>query len=114
MKIWVDAQISPAIAQWLAATYSEDAIALKDIGLRDAEDVNIFDAARKAGAVLMTKDVDFADLVRRLGPPPQILWITCGNTSNARLQVILANAWPRVVELLRAGERLVEVSDGTT
>ncbi len=79
MKIWVDAQISPAIARWLTETFGADAVALKDVGLRDAEDEAIFNAARSAGAVVITKDVDFADLVRRVCPPPQILWITCGN-----------------------------------
>jgi predicted nuclease of predicted toxin-antitoxin system len=37
----------------------------------------------------MTKDSDFVDLVERLGPPPQIIWLTCGNTSNLRLREIL-------------------------
>ena len=57
----------------------------------------------------MSKDRDFVDLVLRHGPPPQIIWITCGNTSNARLQEILAGVWPAVVQLLTAGEKLVEV-----
>jgi predicted nuclease of predicted toxin-antitoxin system len=114
VKVWIDAQLSPAIARWLATTFGEDAVTVKDVGLRDAEDEVIFNAARKVGAVVMTKDVDFADLVRRLGPPPQILWITCGNTSNARLMEILKLSWPRILDLLRAGERLVEVSDRTT
>jgi predicted nuclease of predicted toxin-antitoxin system len=37
----------------------------------------------------MTKDSDFVALLDRFGPPPQVIWITCGNTSNARLKEIL-------------------------
>ena len=59
----------------------------------------------------MTKDSDFLALLDRFGPPPQILWITCGNTSNARLKDVLRAGLPRAVDLLRLGERLVEISD---
>jgi predicted nuclease of predicted toxin-antitoxin system len=89
LKIWVDAQLSPAIAQWLTATQGVDATAVRDLGLRDAEDSSIFFAARQHDAIVMSKDSDFVDLVLRHGPPPQIIWITCGNTSNSRLQEIL-------------------------
>lgn len=57
----------------------------------------------------MTKDSDFVDLVDRLGSPPQIIWLTCGNTSNARLQEILSKTLPEAVNLLRTGETLVEI-----
>ena len=52
MKIWVDAQISPAIAQWLSSAYGVQTVAVKDLGLRDAMDRDIFLAARAAKAVL--------------------------------------------------------------
>lgn len=58
----------------------------------------------------MTKDSDFVDLVDRLGSPPQIIWLTCGNTSNARLREILSSVLPKALELLRSGEKLVEIS----
>ncbi len=58
----------------------------------------------------MTKDSDFVDLVDRLGAPPQIIWLTCGNTSNARLQEILSLVLPEALELLRSGAKLVEIT----
>ena len=73
----------------------------------------IFFAARQNGAVVMSKDRDFAELVLLHGSPPQVIWITCGNTSNARLQDILSRAWPTVIQLLASGEKLVEVGEGT-
>jgi predicted nuclease of predicted toxin-antitoxin system len=78
VKIWIDAQLSPAIAQWLTATQAVEASALRELGLRDAEDSRIFFAARHQGAIVMSKDRDFVDLVLKHGPPPQIIWITCG------------------------------------
>jgi predicted nuclease of predicted toxin-antitoxin system len=110
MTIWVDAHLSPAIAAWITTTFGITAFALRDLGLRDAEDPEIFEAAKAQGVILMTKDSDFVDLVDRLESPPQIIWLTCGNTSNARLREILNNTLPRALELLRAGEVLVEIS----
>ena len=46
------------------------AFALRDVGLRDAEDLDIFKAAKAQGIIFITKDSDFADLVVRLGSPP--------------------------------------------
>lgn len=110
MTIWVDAHLSPAIATWITSTFGIEAIALRDLGLRDAEDPEIFEAAKAQKAVVMTKDSDFVDLVERLGSPPQIIWLTCGNTSNAKLREILSKTLLRALELLAAGETLVEIS----
>jgi predicted nuclease of predicted toxin-antitoxin system len=110
MKIWIDAQMSPAIAAWISSNYSVSAVAIRDLGLRDAEDKEIFEAARQEKAVVMTKDSDFVLLLDKLGPPPQVIWVTCGNTSNARLKEVLTNTLPKALELLNFGERLVEIS----
>lgn len=110
MTIWVDAYLSPAIATWISSTFGLTALALRDIGLRDAEDPEIFEAAKAQDVIFMTKDSDFVDLVDRLGSPPQIIWLTCGNTSNARLREILSATLPQALEFLRSGETLVEIS----
>jgi len=107
--IWIDAHLSPEIAMWITSSFGVSAIALRDIGLRDAEDPEIFEAAKAKGAIFMTKDSDFVDLVDRLGVPPQIVWLTCGNTSNARLREILSLTLPEALEILSSGERLVEI-----
>ncbi|MEL7226289.1 MAG: DUF5615 family PIN-like protein [Cyanobacteria bacterium P01_D01_bin.36] len=109
MTIWVDAHLSPAIATWISSTLHIEALALRDLNLRDSEDTEIFDAARAQKAIVMTKDSDFMDLVERLGPPPQIIWLTCGNTSNVHLREILGETLPKALKLLSAGETLVEI-----
>lgn len=110
MTIWVDAHLSPAIATWITATFSITAFALRDLGLRDAEDTEIFEAAKSQGVIFITKDSDFIELIDRLGKPPQIIWLTCGNTSNARLREILIKTLPKALQLLQSGEALVEIS----
>ena len=110
MIIWVDAQMSPAVAAWLTQNFAVNAVALRDLGLRDATDREIFFAARRESAVVMTKDSDFALLLESLGPPPQVIWVTCGNTSNANLRRILTSAMSQTLKLLEAGEPLAEIS----
>ena len=48
MIIWVDAQLSPALASWMGESFSLNAKALRELGLRDASDERIFFAAREA------------------------------------------------------------------
>lgn len=60
---------------------------------------------------MLTKDGDFVELVQRAGPPPQVLWLRCGNTSNATLRALLQREWSRIAGLLAAGEALIEISD---
>jgi len=109
--LWIDAQLSPALARWMSETFGVTAHAMRDLGLRDAKDLPIFHAAREAGAVIMSKDSDFVLLLERFGSPPQILWITCGNTSNARLRDVLRQSFPEARARLEQGEPRVEISD---
>lgn len=110
MILWLDAQLPPALAPWLSRRFDVTATHVRELGLRDAADRTLFAAAREAKAVVLTKDSDFVALVERQGPPPQIVWLTVGNTSNAALRAILETTWPRVAPLLQAGEPLVEIS----
>ena len=111
MTIWIDAQLSPALASWIRETLAIDAVALRDLRMRDANDRQIFQAAKLQSAIVMTKDADFVKLLDELGPPPSVIWITCGNTSNSRLISILRASLPRACELINSGESLVEISD---
>jgi predicted nuclease of predicted toxin-antitoxin system len=80
--------------------------------MRDADDPVIFEAARTAGVdAVMTKDRDFVDLIERLGPPPKLIWITVGNTSNRNLKRILTATLRDAIDLLSRGESLVEISE---
>jgi predicted nuclease of predicted toxin-antitoxin system len=111
MILWIDAQLSPALARWLSDNFGVTAHAVRDLGLRGAKDLPIFRAAWEAGAVIMSKDSDFVLLLERLGPPPQILWVTCGNTSNARLREVILTSFTEARARLEQGEPLVEISD---
>ena len=111
MTIWVDAQLPPTLAAWLTEQFKVEAANLDTVGLGHAPDISIFQHARKPGHVIMTKDDDFVDLVTRLGPPPQILWVTCGNVTNRALRDLLVRAFPAAQAHLAAGEPVVELTN---
>lgn len=110
MTLWLDAHVSPKLVPWLRDRFTLEVVHVRDLRLREAEDPDIFEAARNANAVVMTKDMDFVLLVERLGPPPQVIWLTLGNTSNARLKEVLIQALPTALELIERGEPLVEIT----
>jgi predicted nuclease of predicted toxin-antitoxin system len=114
MTIWIDAQLSPRLAQWIADQVAVEAVAVRELGLRDAGDMEIFRAACEADVVVLTKDADFPHLLSQHGPPPKIIWLTCGNTSNSRLEEILSHALVKAMRLLEAGEAMVQISGPTS
>ena len=64
LTVWLDAQLSPALARWMEAECGVTAIPIRELGLRDADDPTIFAAAKAATAVVVTKDSDFIQLLR--------------------------------------------------
>ena len=110
MIVWLDAQLSPRLARWLTDQFQINAVPVRDLGLRDADDDTIYRSAAQSGAVVVTKDRDFVDLQLRLGPPPPIIWLTCGNTSEAKLQQVFTTHFMTARQLLASGDALVEIS----
>jgi predicted nuclease of predicted toxin-antitoxin system len=39
-----------------------------------------------------------------------VIWLACGNTSNAALRLLLKTTLPRALELIRKGDALIEIS----
>ncbi len=110
MIIWLDAQLSPAMASWISHEFSVEAVAVRDLGLRNASDSEIFLAAGQENAVVMTKDADFVRLLENSGPPPQVILLACGNTSNSELKQILKRSLNRAMQWLQKGEPVVEIA----
>jgi predicted nuclease of predicted toxin-antitoxin system len=111
MTFWLDAHLHPQLAEWLGSQFKVVAKTLREIGLRDAKDTELFEAARRFGKiVIVTKDDDFVELVERRGAPPQIVWLTTGNSTKLELQAILQKSFARAVEKLESGAPIVEIS----
>jgi len=44
------------MASWIEKQFAIEAVPVRDVGLRDASDVQIFEAAKQADVVLVTKE----------------------------------------------------------
>jgi len=112
MKIWIDAQLSPFLALYINNNFKDiTAQSLLSLGLRDATDHEIFQKAREENVILMSKDQDFVKLLEFNGPPPKLIWITCGNTSNAAMCKILDKTLDQTISLLISGESIVQINN---
>jgi hypothetical protein len=78
-EVPLDAQLSPALCQYIADRFTVEV------------------------------NRDLLELSRRHGPPPQVVWIRSGNTSNAILRRSLNGMFPDVLRLLSEGEAIVEL-----
>lgn len=98
--------LPPSLARWITATFDGvDAYSAQRLGLVYAKDPSIFRAAREAGAVVLTKDEDFADEVQRVGSPP-VIRVRSGNAF--RREDLLAEL-PAALDAIRKGALLVEI-----
>ena len=108
----MDAQLSPAIVAWINRTFDDiEAESVRSLGLRDATDVEIFEKEKMEDVIVLSKDDDFIQLIEHRGTPPKLIWITCGNTSNAKMREILSKTLLKAKELLESDESIVEISD---
>ena len=111
MTFWLDAHLDPSLAAWLGSRFGIIAKALREIGLTDADDSVLIQAAQRFGSiVIITKDEDFARYAAQHGAPPQVIWLRCGNLATIELQAWLTTRFPGALERLEAGDACVELS----
>ena len=78
--------------------------------MRMANDSDIWRHALDTGAIIVTKDEDFATRAAHTEAAPVIVWLRLGNASNRELRAWLEPRWAGVLQLLEQGHRLVEVT----
>ena len=108
MRFLVDAQLPPALARRLGVL-GHVAEHVADRGLASASDSSIRDYAASVGAIIVTKDEDFA-IRRLLADGPAVVWLRLGNTRRAALLNRVEADLPAIVAALERGETLVEIA----
>ena len=108
MRFLVDNQLPAALAAWLREQ-GHEAEHVLDLQLAQAKDNPIWQHAQSRGAVIVSKDEDFAEWVRRGRPGPAVVWLRLGNSTRRELLAWIAPRWPTVMIRLQEGARLIEV-----
>ncbi len=70
------------------------------MGLIGADDLAVWAHAASRGLAVVSKDSDFSDLSRLLGPPPQVVWLRIGNASTAAIAALLRSRLADVTAFL--------------
>lgn len=95
MKLLFDANVSHKLVRALAEEYPGSAH-VRDVGLRGAEDHEIWDHARAHGFVIVSKDTDFRERSYVEGFPPKIIWLDVGNAGTVTIAAMLQSERDRV------------------
>ena len=77
--------------------------------MTSASDNSIRDYASSVGAVIITKDEDFALRHVLTGGPP-VVWLRFGNTRRAALLQRAEAEFPAILAALERGDTLVEIA----
>jgi len=78
MKLLFDQNLSPRLPRVLADLYP-DSVHVREVGLRDASDAEIWQYAQQHGLVIVSKDSDFQQRSLLYGHPPKFIWLRVGN-----------------------------------
>ena len=108
MRFLIDAQLPPGLSKRLVGA-GYQAVHLHDVMNPEATDIEVALEANRRQAILVSKDEDFADLSRRGILLVPLLWVRCGNVTNARLWRVLDPLLPMIGQAFASGDRIVEV-----
>jgi predicted nuclease of predicted toxin-antitoxin system len=88
MKLLFDQNLSFKLCKAIADLFPEsNHVGLS--GLSQAGDQDIWDYAKAHGFVIVSQDVDFAEMAALLGSPPKVIWLRSGNQSTAAISTLL-------------------------
>ena len=100
-EIWLDTQLSPAIAKWLAELTGFVIKSSYSLNLHYQTDVAIYNQAKQQGnVILISKDADFPELISRLGSPPKLVVIKKGNCDNKTMWAFIKPHIEKAITLL--------------
>lgn len=95
MKLLFDANVSHKLVRALANEYPDSAH-VRDVGLRGAEDREIWDHARTQGFAVVSKDTDFRERSYVEGFPPKIIWLDVGDAGAVAIATLLRSEFERI------------------
>jgi predicted nuclease of predicted toxin-antitoxin system len=88
MKLLFDQNLSPRLPSLLADLYPDSAH-IRELGMRDATDTEIWDYAKANGFAIVSKDSDFQARSLLYGHPPKFIWLRVGNCSVTTIEDLL-------------------------
>jgi len=88
MKLLFDENLSYKLVRLLADLFP-DSIHVRDVGLKAAEDSEIWKYAQDNSFIICSKDSDLHQRSFLLGFPPKVIWVRLGNCSTSDVEMLL-------------------------
>lgn len=73
---------------------------IKNVGLADHSDSDIWEYAMNSNSCIVTFDSDFYDLSIVRGTPPKIIWLRTGNMTTRSIEEIIRSNYELIAEFL--------------
>ena len=99
MKLLFDQNISFRVLKKLDKIFSGSE-QVKDLGLQDFSDKQIWNYAKENNFSIVTFDSDFFDLANLYGHPPKIIWLRTGNRKTNEIAELLISKSEIILDFL--------------
>lgn len=99
MKLLFDENLSPFLADRLRDLFP-GSTHVDRLGLGSADDQQVWQAGKNGGYAIVSKDVDYQDMVTLRGAPPKVIWIRRGNCSTRDIESMLRLHAPEITHCL--------------
>ena len=110
IRLIFDENLSPTLKYALRDIYPQSLHVL-DIGLDEVDDPAIWKYAKDVGYIIVTKDIDFIKISDRLGHPPKVIRLRCGNCPTSEVEKLLREEYDNIRALHR-NERCASIQIG--
>lgn len=110
MRLLFDQNLSQRLLAALNDVYP-GSVHVRQVGLGQASDLDVWEYARDYGLVIVSKDSDFHQLSFLYGPPPKAVWLRLGNYTTAEIEQVLRQRRDEVRAFTEATEEAFLVID---
>ena len=88
MKLLFDQNLSHFLCRAVGDRFP-GSVHVRQIGLSQAGDADVWDYATRHGFTIVTKDADFRQRSFLYGHPPKVIWVRLGNCSTRAITALL-------------------------
>jgi predicted nuclease of predicted toxin-antitoxin system len=88
LKLLFDQNLSYKLISALRTEFPDSAH-VRDVDLASADDITVWEYAKRFGFAIVSKDVDFSQRSFLFGAPPKIIWVKVGNCSTRQIEDLL-------------------------
>jgi predicted nuclease of predicted toxin-antitoxin system len=95
MKLLFDENLSHTLARRLNDLFP-DSRHVREIGLKAANDSEVWEYAKNNDLIIISKDGDMHDRSLLFGFPPKVIWVRLGNCSTSEVETLLRREYPTI------------------